>query len=98
MFFNQSGCSYKSRHIFVPCVCCSPVCNTRRVLCVENMSVLVIVSDLLSASKQYVGFNETGFELQNSLRKVTDILHVKTYYFSTSVSGVPCRRVTLDAV
>jgi hypothetical protein len=68
------------------------------VLCVENMSVLVIVSDVLSASKQYVGFNETGFELQNSPRKVTNILHVKTYYFLTSVSDVPCRRIPLDAV
>ena len=32
-------------------------------LCIENMSVLDFVPDLLSVSKQFVGFSETDFEL-----------------------------------
>ena len=41
-------------------------------LCVENMSVLEFVPDLLSVSKSFVGFNEIGFELFTKFTKDSD--------------------------
>jgi len=42
------------------------------VLCVENMSVLEFVPGILSASKQFVGCNEIGFELFTKFIKDSD--------------------------